>query len=205
MQHSFTAGLWNTLCLPFNYDLEGHQLDGKVYSMDNCTTDPVTGVTIYFSLADTIEAGKPYLVWAGQAMTSLSFDSVRFATFTPDTVVAPSGDVQFRAVMETMHINRKTSVYIGTGNRLYYASTTAYGGLGTRVRGFRGYFEIIDANGMVYTQPRVRVVLENTGSEILTTGDDAVAEPVIRKFIDKGILYIERDGVLYNAQGMKLD
>ena len=205
MHRSFTANLWNTLTLPFYFDLEGHSaLDGMVYKMGNCTTSPTTGMTITFEPVYEMEPGVPYLIWADDnAISELVFNDVVLSTFTPSIVCAQSEDVEFRGVIETTYIKNKTSIYIGSGNRLYYANPNANNKQGTRVRGYRGYFEILNDNGMEYTTPRVRILINGQTLELADTieGEDVQ----VRKFVDKGILYIERDGILYDAQGKKIE
>ncbi len=204
MHRSFTANLWNTLTLPFYFDLEGHSaLDGMVYKMGNCTTSPTTGMTITFEPVYEMEPGVPYLIWADNAISELVFNKVVLSTFTPSIVCALSGDVEFRGVIETTYIKNKTSIYIGSGNRLYYANPNANNKQGTRVRGYRGYFEILNDHGMEYTTPRVRILINGQTLELADTieGEDVQ----VRKFVDKGILYIERDGILYDAQGKKIE
>ena len=201
LHHTFTANVWNTLCVPFDFDLEDHEIDGMVFEMANCTTSPESGIDITFDPAYLMEAGKPYLVKTPVAMTEIVFNGVELKTFTPGTTVAPSGDVEFRAVVETTYITNKTSIYIGSGNRLFYANASANGGKGSRIRGYRGYFEILNTNGMEYAQPRVRISVAGNEQTVLTTDGE---ETETRKYMDNGILVIERGGVRYNAQGARV-
>ncbi len=211
LHHSFTANQWNTLCLPFHLDTEDTDLDGIAYELSNCTTDPANGITISFdpvsynsAIQAEMEAGKPYLVLTETTVSELRFNDVTLVTFTPGKTVARSGDVEFRSVIETTYIQNKTSIYIGTNNRLYYANASANSGKGSRLRGYRGYFEIINTNGMEYAQPRVRLMVGNV--EVACSDEDEMNDTsMVRKYVKDGILYIERDGILYDAQGKRLD
>ena len=204
---TLAANRWHTLCLPFDYDTDGSALDGRVYELNDCTTDATNGMTITFYPAEydtqreaDIIAGRPYLVWIDQAVTTpLRFEGVTLTTFTPQTV--SKTDVDFKANIPQQTLTDKADIFINN-NRLYYPKTSG----GSILRAFRAYFHIKNANGMSYAQPRVRIVAEGASGETMTvleTDIDAQAET--RKYVEDGILIIERGGVRYDAQGKRMD
>ncbi len=204
---TLAANRWHTLCLPFDYDTYGSALDGRVYELNDCTTDATNGMTITFYPAEyntqreaDIIAGRPYLVWIDQAVTTpLRFEGVTLTTFTPQTV--SKTDVDFKANIPQQTLTDKADIFINN-NRLYYPKTSG----GSILRAFRAYFHIKNANGMSYAQPRVRIVAEGASGETMTvleTDIDAQAET--RKYVEDGILIIERGGVRYDAQGKRME
>ncbi|GEM_PF-7103861 len=204
---TLAANRWHTLCLPFDYDTDGSALDGRVYELKDCTTDATNGMTITFYPAEydtqreaDIIAGRPYLVWIDQAVTTpLRFEGVTLTTFTPQTVSRT--DVDFKANIPQQTLTDKADIFINN-NRLYYPKTSG----GSILRAFRAYFHIKNANGMSYAQPRVRIVAEGASGETMTvleTDIDAQAET--RKYVEDGILIIEREGVRYDAQGKRME
>ncbi len=204
---TLAANRWHTLCLPFDYDTDGSALDGRVYELNDCTTDATNGMTITFYPAEyntqreaDIIAGRPYLVWIDQAVTTpLRFEGVTLTTFTPQTV--SKTDVDFKANIPQQTLTNKADIFINN-NRLYYPKTSG----GSILRAFRAYFHIKKTNGMSYAQPRVRIVAEGASGETMTvleTDIDAQAET--RKYVEDGILIIEREGVRYDAQGKRMD
>ena len=207
LHRKFTAKLWNTICLPFDFDTYGSVLNGKVFEMDRCTTSQ-DGMSISFLPVTWKEeektemlAGQPYLVWTDTQIDEINFTGVQFKTFTAGTTLAdPYGDVEFRAVFEDGYLTRKSSIFIGNGNHLYYAKQTDPG---SRIRGYRGYFEIIKLNELEYTTPRVRIVIN--GEEVMSSEDNDTADIETRKYIEDGVLIIERGGVRYDAQGKRLE
>ena len=199
---TLAANQWNTIALPFTLaTTDGTPLDGRVYDMTNTTTDNLNGMVISFAYTDMLEAGKPYLVWVDDAITEPRFEGVTLTSFDAGQVDAPSGDVEFRANMQDGLLTRKSSIFIRS-NRLYYARPSGEGG--TRIRAFRAYFEIT-AQGqgkMDYVQPRMRIVVEDqnaTAIEGVIANDPSA--PQVRKYVENGILIIERGGVRYNATG----
>ena len=207
LHRKFTKNLWNTISLPFDFDTYGSVLNGKVFEMDKCTTSK-DGMSISFQPVTWKEekeaemlAGQPYLVWTDTPIDEINFTGVQFKTFTADTTLAePNGDVEFRAVFEDGYLTRKSSIFIGSGNHLYYAKQTSPG---SRIRGYRGYFEIIKFNELEYTTPRVRIVIN--GEEVMSSEDNDTADIETRKYIEDGVLIIERGGVRYDAQGKRLE
>ena len=198
---TFASNRWHTLSLPFDFDFEDHLLDGRVYTLNDCTVDATNGIVITFLPVSEIVAGQPYLVWIDAAMSDVRFEDVTLTTFTPGEITAPSGDVNFIASMPKIVLTDKKYIFINN-NRLYYPKQDG----GSTMRAFRAYFEIRNTNGMEYTPQRIRIIAQdNYGRtmEVMELEGDNTEET--RKYIEDGILIIERGGVRYDAQGKKLD
>jgi hypothetical protein len=159
--------------------------------------DNVSGMVITFAATDVMTAGKPYLVWVDAAIAEPRFEGVQLTTFTPQTVNAPSGDVEFRGTMQDGYLTEKSSVFISS-NRLYYAKQTSPG---TRIRAFRAYFEVTSySSNPLWVGPRMRIVADGqTATAVIESEEEAATE--VRKYVVNGVLVIERNGVKYNAAG----
>ena len=97
----YKDGDWNTLCLPFNlgnaeaeagHHFDGTPLEGAVVKELNASTSILTAngtLTLNFTDADAIEAGKPYIVKWENASGSVSnpvFTGVTISSTTPTPV-----------------------------------------------------------------------------------------------------------------------
>ena len=206
-----TAGSWMTFCAPFDFDIPaGHALDGAVYRFINGTmtgTNTEGYISLDFVRTYKIEANVPYLVVAKTTTdTDLEFDGVTIEDAPEQKpVVASSGDVQFVSqpwkdalVNEALEL---ADFYIASGNTLRYAKV---GNPGTTIRAFRAYFHRLrDLNAT--PAPR-RIVISLDGVETTKEiGVDGEIEDTTRKYMENGILYIERNGVRYDAQGQRAE
>ena len=92
-----------------------------------------------------------------------------------------------------------------SNNKMYYPNAA-----GNYMPAYRAYF--YDPTGSATLTQHVRIVVEGEDtSEIeIVDGEMVGADLVsdrnqVRKYIENGILVIEREGVRYNAQGKRLD
>ena len=138
----YKDGKWNTLCLPFSLTAEQLADDGcplKGATVKTLASSSFAGgtLTLNFTDANSIEAGKPYLVkWASgndiknpvftnvtisNTLTSVTTDYVNFVgTFSPVTLAA----------------NDKSVLFLGENNKLYYPSADV------PVNSCRAYFKL---------------------------------------------------------------
>ncbi len=196
------GGSWNTIVFPFSVeDMEGNVLDGSLYELNTSTTTATSeGMVINFeplSGDGKIVAGKPYLIRTSAEvnLNSYPFNGVRL---TAEFSSVTDGDaVDFVPIKEKEKINydaENLAIFI-VGNRLYYPNKTT----GTNLRGFRAYLRI--KNGTYYGGP-VRIRIADTG-ETITLDEEQEIET--RKYVEDGILIIERGGVRYDAQGKRME
>ena len=175
----YKDGSWNTLCLPFNYDKTGRlagatimelDVDGYYDSSNNRYEQAADGcrqtgfdssdgtLYLFFKSAESIEAGKPYIIkWdnATGVTDELTFDDVAITSTTSVGVTSTDGYVTFKGVYSPTDIYtaEKSTLFLGGGNTLYYPwadDMTSY-----NLNSFRAYFQL---NG-------------------ITTGDPASPEP----------------------------
>ena len=201
-----TEGSWMTFCAPFDFDIPaGHPFRGAVYELQDATmsgTNTAAYISLDFRRTYEMKANVPYLIVPTMTtLSDLEFDHVTIDEApAQQTVTAESNQVQFISLpWQTTLINdaQKPDFYLATGNNLRYVKTEG----GTTFRAFRSYFHRIVNLGA----PR-RVVISLDGVETTKelTEDGEVVD-VTEKRIENGILYIERNGVRYDAQGQRAE
>ena len=182
-----------TICLPF--DLATEKI-GKAYQIQEITEHVAgEGINVEFTEVTTLTAGQPYLLLPSKNLENPIFEGVTIVNTTGDVAPTVSGEginIAFTGIINGGgNTNGTSEYYVGNGGYLYNGETP--------ILGLRAFFTITDNNGNP-AKVRARVVVgENptTGFENITTTDKAV------KIIENGQLIIIRDGVKYNAQGVK--
>ena len=196
---SLTAGMYNTLCLPFalnsfdNTPLEGAKVLEYSYS------EELDGdILLYFDEVTAMEAGVPYLV-EPQADIDVPMDFIDVQITETDEEIAgePDGNgISFNGILapKTLEANDKSILFLVSGNRLAWANTTA------EMYGMRGYFVV--PNGK-YNKLSTRAYISTKESET-TDLQQTSAVKVATKFIQNGVLYIQREGEVYTIMGTKV-
>ena len=164
----YKDGKWNTLCLPFDVDdISATPLAGAtVKTLASSTFDKSTHtLTLNFADANRISAGMPYIVkWAsGVDLVNPIFEGVTISGSTVDTV--GSEYVDFVGSFSPVSLAADNStLYLGTGNNLYYPSTARTMGA------CRGYFQL--HNGLTVGQLKAgaRILLNFGDEDEETTG-----------------------------------
>ena len=223
LNRQFTQGKWATLCLPFNVNkamMMSLGLYNRVFAFRYAEQADDNTIQVYFAPAQSIEAGKGYIVNPNAklaAKTSFVFPNVTINTDSDNGDITAltgyndgtnRGNLFLVGTLRTGILQGSTSgnTYLGLkDNRLYYPNTTS----GTTIRAYRGFFRSdipvnaqrvrIIANGEPVTELHV-VGSEPTDWSDLSDKSDTPA----RKYIHNGVLYIERNGILYDAQGKRL-
>lgn len=150
---------WNTFCVPFSIPAgaSGYSpiAGATVMELDPATSNynSSTGVlTLNFTDATTIEAGKPYLVkWDDAIAQNLSNPVFLGVTVvekseTECSVTTNDGIITFQGIFDPLSIPEedKTKLYLGDANALYYPNAAMT--IGT----FRAYFQL---NGITVGEP----------------------------------------------------
>ena len=158
----YKDGKWNTLCLPFSVsDFTGTPLaDATVMELDatgTYDTDKNTGydamsgtLYLYFKNAESIVAGRPYIVkWgSGDNIESPSFTGVTIDATTPVAVTSADGTVTFTGTYSPVALTPgdKSNLFLGETNTLYYPNSANNADDIYYVNAFRAYFHISDAS-----------------------------------------------------------
>ncbi len=130
---------WNTLCVPFDIS-DPTTVFGtgvKVKTLSGYTNDGTT-VTISFTDAATIEAGKPYIVMlpsGADDMVNPQFSGVTISNAALQGITA--GDATFKGNYAPVALAKddKTRLFLAS-NKLYYPTAAV------TVKPFRAYFEL---------------------------------------------------------------
>jgi hypothetical protein len=207
LMRTFKSNTWSTVCLPFSIDLQesgNEAYDGAFFTFQGASGD-YTGLTLYFVPAGSVEANTPYLYRSASGDVNPVFHNVTLSARAAGSAGATEiGNVRFQGTIEPATINDDVNhtLLVLNNNRIYYPNHN-----GTHINAFRGYFLVGGLPAGV--QPRVRIVVEDqnaTAIETIEMDEAAVQESVeVRKYIENGILIIERNGVRYNAAGGVID
>ncbi len=216
LNRRFTQGKWATLCLPFNVSkgmMMALGLNARVYEFRYAeTVDNLT--VIYFAVAQSIEAGKGYIVNANAKLaqkTSFVFPNVTINTDVDNEDITAltgyndnsgRGSIYLVGTLRTGKLQGTTNgnIYLGLkDNMLYYPNTVT----GTNIRAYRGFFR----SEVPLNTQRVRIIVdgEERGEFTIDNGELIIENSPAVKYVENGILYIRSNGKTYNAQGQRLD
>ena len=220
----FTQGRWSTLCLPFSVNkamFNTLNFGSRIYEFKYATgnANDGSGVNLYFSIAKSIEAGKGYIVNADAklaARTSFTFPGVTInlsadkgdtlgsvaAYNALDGSGATQGNIELVGTLRkgTLKGTAADNRYMGLkDNKIYYPNIAT----GSTILAYRGIFRSIDGT---LNAERIRIIVdgeEKAELEVINGELQDVQET--KKFIENGVLYIERNGVIYDATGRKVE
>ena len=204
VNRSLVSGMYNTICLPFSLpSLLGTDLAGA--TLVRFLNAEVVGegsnreLTLYFTSAQSIEAGVPYLIIPATDIAGpMIFNSVTIAC--TEATTSGSGDVIYQGVLAPTELtaNDYNSLFLISNNQLAWPEVTG------SMNGMRGYFKVSPSTASLLrsVNARARIQLQEnqtTSLPSLEEGSDMV------KFIRDGQLYIQRGEQLYNAQGQVVE
>jgi hypothetical protein len=204
---------WCMFSLPFGYSFRsGNTLKGCVYELGSAEYTGEGQLTFYFAPVTTqIKPNHPYLYKSANGEEKPLFENVQLqavedgSCFVYNTNTTVGGTVTFHNTTARMLLAKSVRVIYIQNNRLYYPNLTK----DTWMRAFRGYFKLSDDMPIYHANniaPRVRIVVEGeTATELEVVQDGVETATDVRKYIEKGILIIERNGVRYDATGARID
>ena len=224
LNRQFTQGKWATLCLPFNVNkamMMSLGLYNRVFAFRYAQQLDDETIQVFFVPAQSIEAGKGYIVNPNAklaAKTSFVFPNVTINTDSDNGDITAltgyndgtnRGNLFLVGTLRTGILQGSTTgnTYLGLkDNQLYYPNTTT----GTSIRAYRGFFR----SDIPVNVSRVRIIADGEPvSELQVVGtapsdwsdkSDPSYTPA-RKYLCNGLLFIERNGITYTAQGQRLD
>ncbi len=204
VNRSLVSGMYNTICLPFSLpSLLGTDLAGA--TLVRFLNAEVVGegsnreLTLYFTPAQSIEAGVPYLIIPATDIAGpMMFNSVTIAC--TEATTSGSGDVIYQGILAPTELtaNDYNSLFLISNNQLAWPEVTG------SMNGMRGYFKVSPSTASLLrsVNARARIQLQENQTTSLPSieeGSDMV------KFIRDGQLYIQRGTQLYNAQGQLVE
>jgi hypothetical protein len=133
LTRTLQTGGWNTFCAPFSTATpDGWTVKELTGSEFNSTTGELT---LAFSAATSIVAGKPYLVKVGNNVVNPVFEGV---TISSTTTTTETTAVDFVPVVNPTSLTGgdKSVLFVTGGNKLTYPSADG------NINGFRAYFKL---------------------------------------------------------------
>jgi len=139
MDRTFVAG-WNTICLPFDINVTDIHASAKAFSFD--AYDEGTKALTFNKVMTTLEAGKPYVIYVPEAITtSLQFNG---AAITATEAGKSEHTMTFQGTYAPMAAGSLTSCCgLTASGKIAKAKST------TTMKGFRGYFMNVPAGARV--------------------------------------------------------
>ena len=134
--HTLNKDKWNTLCVPFDIS-DPTTVFGtgvKVKTLSGYTNDGTT-VTISFTDANSIEAGKPYIVMPTTNITNPVFNDVTINNIMQDVIISNAATFKGNYAPVPLSANDTKKLFLAN-NMLYYPTGSV------TVKPFRAYFEL---------------------------------------------------------------
>jgi len=190
LTRSLTAGMFNTLCLPFALSAEqiaASDLAGARIIELTSTSLEDQKLYLNYTEVDAIEAGKGYMIEPAAAVVNPVFEGV-----TITKTAATEETIDAVKVIPTFIVSSipasPANLYLYLDNTLYYA------GQETEIKGMRLYYNVTSGT---LAPARMRI-----GKNTPTALDEVEQVMVVDgKFMQQGQLFIIKNGVVYNAQG----
>ena len=207
VNRTFTAGNLYTLVLPFDLDEAtlAEKLPGALTRLNNTYVKDNGDLRLNFVNASSLEAGVPYLYTPSADVKNPIFTDVTISSTLRPTVPA-DGHAKYYGIYAPLAGNDIlgiTNGYVLGGDRYLYR--TADLPAEQTMKALRGYFVLNFPASGPGLAPRARVVFENEEIETPTDVEQVLGENASSKVLRGGVLYILRDGKMYNAQGQLIE
>ena len=203
---SLTNAYYNTFCSPIEMDealIEStfgsgtrvHALTGTTYDSD------ANDLTLVFADSQNyIEAGVPYILWPANSVTNPSFANVNPADVATAEGLVNATHVSFRGTLEPRpvtdgEIDAKSFIFLQANNQLNWANT------GT-LKGMRAYW-LLTSND-VPARALAHAPILRIGEAAQAIEDVHGGNAIYTKLIRDGKLVIIRDGMEFNAMGIRI-
>ena len=128
---TLSSEYWNTFAVPFNFSFD--ETEALIREYDN-----ISGTTMLFKEAESIEAGKPYLIIPDETIANPVFYDVTLSA-TPAQTVTHGDAYSFVAIYSpyAMALDQ-TELYLGDGDLLYYPADNT----SNTMRGMRAFYRV---------------------------------------------------------------
>lgn len=200
---SLTAGMYNTLCLPFDVnDLTGTPLENATIWQYNGATVKGDGtnkeIFLEFDEVESITAGEPYLVEPAEDIAApMEFKNVTISVTSGNDVAQDAVTMHGILHPTELEANDKSILFLVENNNLAWANVTA------NMNGMRAYFKV---NEPSLQSARTRAYIKRTPT--VATGIENTEynpqENNTRKIIYNNTIYILRGDEVYTIQGTKV-
>ena len=171
LHRTLTAGIWNTLCLPFAVS--------NTMISNSATIRQLTSVSngVYnFKTVNNVPAGEPFLVKVNETVTNPTFTDVVIEAPTPTTKTF--GNYGFAGVYSPTQLNVDgTHLFLGTDGYLYAPSDAN----SNTINGMRAYFVLPSGNARVafVEDEEAAGITEHNREQIMSDGCyNLIGQPV---------------------------
>ena len=129
LTRTLTAGIWNTLCLPFRFD--NTMLAGENHIL---RLTSVTDGCFNFTEDDAVPAGEPFLLQVSSTTADPTFNNVTIRTKSPGTKMF--GEYGLLGIFYATDLETgESNAFLGTDGNLYYPADKT-----KTMNGLRAYF-----------------------------------------------------------------
>lgn len=194
---TIVPGMYNTICLPF--DVNSTQLQaifGSDVELIKMSSAELNGneLDLNFEAATSINRGTPYLIKTSKTVTNPVFADVEIKAEVGDATSGTAADFIGTLIKGEVPAG-EDNLFLGPNDLLYFSDSA------TPIKGMRAWFKVKVSNPQHVIQ-HARIV---KGGQVLTDIELVNGEPQTNgKFIENGQLVIIRDGVRYNALGIRV-
>ena len=173
----YRDGDWNTLCLPFSMTAAQVTAQLAPAALMTLSSSSLSGntLTLNFTNATAIEAGKPYIIkWDGDGTNNLVNPVFSGVTINAASNPVTTDCVDFVGTYTPLSFTADdhTMLLVGTQNKLYYPQSGASLGI------CRAYFQL--KNGLTAaansTAPELNIQMNFDSADVGTTGVNGVIE-----------------------------
>ena len=198
---SLTAGMYNTLCLPFDVDnFSGTPLENTTVWQYNGAEVKGEGdskeIFLEFTEVISLEAGQPYLVEpAAEIEAPMVFNGVTISAINGSEVAQSAVTMHGILHPTELEANNKSILFLVENNNLAWANETA------NMNGMRAYFKV---NEPSLLSARTRAYIRREPTVATDMENITTSETEIKKVIYNGSLYIIRGDEVYTIQGTKV-
>lgn len=149
LTRTLTAGIWNTLCLPFNITKANFPNGTELRTLTSATNGEFV-----FNSVDEVTAGTPFLVKVTSDVVNPVFENVTVQNVEPEAV--GNDDYKFCGTYSPINLNIDgTHVFLGTDGAFHKPTAD-----GNRMKGLRAYFIVPKPTNNEQTEVRVSILDE---------------------------------------------
>lgn len=197
---TLVGGMYNTICLPFAVSAaEKARVFGsaKVKELTDSSIESDGFVlNLNFTEVNEMAAGVPYLIKPAANIENPTFLGVTIDNMLNDSETDVADFIGNFVVSEVPA--GRNNYFLSADNKLYYSNSA------TAINGMRGYFALKNISGNAPTRARI-IEAENVATEIdIVNGEMPETFTNTGKLIENGQLILVRDGIRYNALGVKI-
>ena len=185
VKRTINAGEWSTICLPFAMSQAQCQAafgsDVEIGDFTGCTVVD-DNVSVNFSNVTAMEANHPYIIKVSSAVSEFTVDGVDIAADNAEVKVNKSGRKYNRFIG-----NYENGTELEDGFLFLNANKFYFSNGSTKIKAFRGYFNLETADAYYEESRRIALVFGETTA------------------IDNGKLTMDNEaGAIYDLSGRKV-